>query len=476
MALEGFYCEKPIELLTQNEKETIHEKSLEILKNMGVVYQWEPALKVLESAGCNVDLEKQLVKIPRDIIENAGKSCPSSFTVKARDSRYDIELMPNRVYFTNQTAPFMYDLDTGVRRKGAVKDIAEICTIFDALENVHTIRVPFTTIADRPMEVATEHRVAEGIRNCLKSQSSSGANFSAKWNIEIAKAAGVELLGNGSCEPPLTYTADNCDAIMRYAEEGWGQYINSGAQCGATAPATLAGTVLLMNAEFLAGLVLQQVVNPGVGFIYGSESMPLDMRNGFLAIGIEGYMLAAAFVGMTRFYNLPGLTFNSHTGGKLPGDQQVGYEKAMATLLCAQSGASYIVGAGGIDDEACFSIEQLLIDDEMHGMVGRFLRGITINEETLAADLIQKVGPIPGNYLREAHTKKWWKQEQFLPTLSYRLSYDEWVRDGSKDVAARAKEKAKEILSTHQVPPLPEDVDREISKILLSAEKEKRKK
>jgi len=221
---------------------------------------------------------------------------------------------------------------------------------------------------------------------------------------------------------------------------------------------------------------LQQVVNPGVGFIYGSESMPLDMRNGFLAIGIEGYMLAAAFVGMTRFYNIPGLTFNSQTGGKLPGDQQVGYEKAMATLLCAQSGASYIVGAGGIDDESCFSIEQLLIDDEMQGMVARFLQGITVNEETLAADVIQKVGPLPGNYLREAHTKKWWKQEQFLPTLSYRLSFDEWVREGSKDVAARAREKARDILRAHEVPPLPEDVDREISRILQAAEKEKCKK
>lgn len=215
MALEGYYCKNPIELLTQDEKETIHEKSLEILENTGAVFQWEPALKVLKSAGCNVDFEKQLVMIPPDVVENAIKSCPSSFSVKARDPRYDIEFMPNRVYFTNQTAPFMYDLDTGARRKGAVKDIAEICTIFDALENIHTIRVPFTTIADRPMEVATEYRVAEGIRYCTKTQSSSGANFSAKWNIEIAKAAGIELLGGGSCEPPLTYTADNCDAIMR---------------------------------------------------------------------------------------------------------------------------------------------------------------------------------------------------------------------------------------------------------------------
>ena len=247
----------------------------------------------------------------------------------------------------------------------------------------------------------------------------------------------------------------------------------SGVSSGATGPATLAGTLLQQNAETLAGAVLAQAVNPGVGYIYSTESMPMDMRHGHEAIGIEQYMIAAATAQLARFYNIPSASYDSFTGGKLPTDQQVGYEKAMASLLLAQAGVSYIIGAGGIDDEACYSIEQLVIDNEMYGMIARFLEGITVSEETLAADIIKRVGPIPGNYLREAHTRKWWIQEQFLPTLSYRLSYEEWVKDGSKDVAARAKEKAREILRTHAVPPLPEDVDREIAAILTAAEKEK---
>ena len=473
MALTGYYCHRPIELLTLDEKETIHEKTLEILKNTGAVFKWEPALTVLKEAGCHVDFENKRVKFPRDVIEEAINSCPSKFTVLARDSRYNLEIELNKIYFTNQSAPFLYDADTNQRRPATAKDLSDMYIILDALENIHNTRGPFTSISDRPAAVATENRVAEGLRNSVKSHTSAGANFAAKWNIEIAKAAGVELLGSSSCEPPLTFTPDNCDAIMRYAEAGWGMAMNSGAQCGANAPATLAGTVLLMNAEFLAWLVLQQVVKPGVGFIYGSESMPLDMRNGYLAIGIEGYMLAAAAVGMTRFYNIPGMTFNSQTGGKTTSDQQVGYEKGMAALICAQSGASYIIGAGGIDDESGFSAVQLIIDNEIQGMIGRFLQGITVNEDTLAADIIQKVGPLPGNYLREEHTKQMWKQEQFLPDLSYRLSYEEWVRDGSKDVAARARDKAKDILNTHEVPPLPEDVDSEISRLLSAAEKEK---
>ena len=107
MALKGFYCEKPVELLTQDEMETIHEKSLEILEETGVVFQWEPALKVLSGAGCEVDFESQLVKFPPDVVEEALEICPSSFMVEARDPKYDLKFVKNRVYFSTQASPFM---------------------------------------------------------------------------------------------------------------------------------------------------------------------------------------------------------------------------------------------------------------------------------------------------------------------------------------------------------------------------------
>ena len=473
MALQGCYCAKPVELLTQSDVETIHEKSLEILEETGVVFQWDPALKVLREAGCDVDFENQLVRFPRDIVEHAIESCPSSFSTKARDPRYDLEFTRNRVYFATQAAPFLYDLETGTKRPGTIKDIEEITIIQDALENIHAVFTSVEVLTGLPMEVQMEWILAEQIRNTTKSINGLGFHFCARWHIEMAKAAGIELVGAFTVAPPLTYTADQCDGLMRFAEAGWGSMMCSGVSSGATGPATLAGTLLQQNAETLAGAVLAQAVNPGVGYIYSTESMPMDMRHGHEAIGIEQYMIAAATAQLARFYNIPSASYDSFTGGKLPTDQQVGYEKAMASLLLAQAGVSYIIGAGGIDDEACYSIEQLVIDNEMYGMIARFLEGITVSEETLAADIIKRVGPIPGNYLREAHTRKWWIQEQFLPTLSYRLSYEEWVKDGSKDVAARAKEKAREILRTHAVPPLPEDVDREIAAILTAAEKEK---
>ncbi|MEE9557572.1 MAG: trimethylamine methyltransferase family protein, partial [Candidatus Adiutricales bacterium] len=122
MALKGYYCHRPIELLTRDEKETIHEKSLEILKNTGAVFQWEPALTLLKEAGCYVDFESKRVKFSRDVVEEAINSCPSKFTVIARDSRYNLEIEPNKIYFTNQSAPFLYDADTNPRRPGTAND------------------------------------------------------------------------------------------------------------------------------------------------------------------------------------------------------------------------------------------------------------------------------------------------------------------------------------------------------------------
>ncbi len=473
MALQGLYCKEPIRLLSQGETEAIHEKSLEILAETGVVFQWEPALKVLEGAGCQVDHGSRLVKFPADVVRHALKLCPGIVEAKARDPNNDLEITKNRVYFAPQASPFLYDLDTGVKRPGTLKDIAEITTIQDALENVHAVFTSLEVLSDVPGNVQMESVLAQQLRHTTKAINGLGFTFCARWHIEMAKAAGVQLVGAFTCSPPLTYPADQCDGLMRFAEAGWGGMMCPGVSSGATGPATLAGTLLQQNAEVLAGAVLAQAVHPGVGYMFSTESMPMDMRSGHEAIGIEQYMIASANAQMACFYGVPSASFNSFTRGKYPTDQQVGYEKAMAALLQAQAGVNYIIGAGGIDDESCYSIEQLIIDNEMYGMIARLLRGITVNEETLAAVVIKKVGPIPGNYLAEAHTRKWWKQEQFLPTLSYRLSYEEWVRDGSKDVAARAKERAKAILRTHTVPPLPEDVDREISRILVAAAKEK---
>jgi len=473
MALNGCFCKKPVELLSNEALEMIHEKSLDILNAIGVKFEWEPALRVLQEAGCTVDFIKQLVKFPPDTVEDALKKCPNSFMIKARNPGNTLEFKKNKVYFSTQASPSIMDFNTGEIRYGTLKDIQEITMLQDALENIHAVFWSIEVLSDKPHEVHLEWITAEQIRNTTKCLMGSGFLFASKWLIELAQAVDIQLFTSATCSPPLTYPADQSDGIMQFAASGFPVFTCPGDTCGATSPATLAGTLLQQTVENLAGMALAQVVKPGVGYAMGTQSVPMDMRSGQQAIGIEQYMLGAATAQIARFYGVPSYTYNSFTGAKMPGDQQAGYEKGISFLILAQSGVSYIVGAGGIDDESCYSLEQLVIDNEIFGMISRYLNGIEVSEETLAADVIKKVGPIPGNFLREKHTLDWWRKEQFLPELSYRLPRQRWILDGSRDVAYRAREKAMKILQSHKPEPLPKEVDLEISRILRAAEKEK---
>jgi len=364
------------------------------------------------------------------------------------------------------------DLDSKQRRPGTIEDFGKIAKVVDSLENIHFFFAGVGYVKDVPQEVVQPYKCAAAVRNCTKAIHGGSYGFSAKWYIEIAKAVGVGLLGINSVAPPLTVEEEACDGIIRFSEGGYGQAVFTGGMSGATAPSTIAGTILQNNIEQLGCIVLTQAVKPGVGYMYGCNSIPLDMRTGDPSIGIMGYMIGTTMTQMAGFYNIPSCSFTSFTNGKIPADQQVGYEKGISLLSQALSGTTLIAGAGGIENQACFSFEQLLIDNEVFGMIGKFIDGTIVDEETLAVDLIKKVGPIPGNYLGEKHTVNMWKNDHFLPELGYWKNYDEWIHEGSKDIVERANERAKEIIDNHVVEPLPEDVDKEITKILKAAERE----
>jgi trimethylamine--corrinoid protein Co-methyltransferase len=160
------------------------------------------------------------------------------------------------------------------------------------------------------------------------------------------------------------------------------------------------------------------------------------------------------------------------TDSKMP-DQQAGYEKCMQLMLVAMAGNNYIISAGGIENELSLSFEQLVIDNETYSMIARYMRGVEVTEETMAVDLIKEVGSLGGNFLSKRHTRDWSRKEMFMPRVSDRHPYQTWMKEGSKDAVARAREIAGEILKTHEAPPLPEDIDRELDRILRAAQEEK---
>jgi trimethylamine--corrinoid protein Co-methyltransferase len=413
------------------------------------------------------------VKIPAPVVEEALKLCPHTFTQKSRNPEFDLTFEPSRVFFTNHSARYYRDMETGERRVPTLRDVQDLVTLLDALGNIHAIFVPALDVSDRPDEVALEWVVAEVFRGSQKT--TIGATFGgcAKWIVEMAEVVGEDVIGCGAPVPPMNWASMSTQGIITYARANHIASPCTGIQVGISGPATIAGTLVQANAEILAAIVLAQLVRPGVRIAAATQAIPMDMRTGNLAAGsIEAGIVTACLTQIYHHYNLPIRSQFPMTDSKLP-DQQTGYEKSLQLMLAAMAGNNYIISGGGIENELLMSYEQVVIDDEVYGMVGRVLRGVEVTDQTMAVELIKEVGRLGGNYLSKAHTKEWARKEMVLPTVSNRLPHQLWVKEGSKDIVERARDVARTIIQTHEVVPLPDHVDRELDKILRAAEREK---
>jgi trimethylamine--corrinoid protein Co-methyltransferase len=289
----------------------------------------------------------------------------------------------------------------------------------------------------------------------------------------MAQAAGEDIIVTVNSASPLGWTQDQIIGARRALEASLPLGLQSMASMGVTAPATMAGTATIMNAEILAMTVLVQLLKPGTGVMYSCFTIPLDMRTTMLASGsIELGMLTALSAQLSKFYGMGSIAYLPMTDSKLP-DQQTGYEKAMQWLLAGMSGINLIWGAGMLEGHTLWSDAQLVIDAEICGMVARCVEGLSISDEALAFDVIQEVGHFPGSYLDTDHTIKWWRAERYFPMISSRDSFERWVEMGEKDILKKADEKARALLESHHLVPLAPEVDKEIDNLLRAAAKEK---
>jgi trimethylamine--corrinoid protein Co-methyltransferase len=241
---------------------------------------------------------------------------------------------------------------------------------------------------------------------------------------------------------------------------------------GSTSPVTLAGTLTQLHAEQLSGIVLTQLVRPGTPVLAGYIPGLVDLRSGgYLGGAVEFGMMQAGAAQLARFCRVPIYGSGGMSDSKLP-DAQAGYEKMATLLLAAMGGCNYIHHAlGMVTNMSCASLEQAVIDDEIAGMVMRVLRGLQVNEEALAVQAIQRVGP-GGHYLMDEHTLQNMRPELFGPRLSDRQSRTMWELAGQPDVRQRATVRVRQLLQQHVPPGLPPDVDAAIRsrfRILCSA-------
>lgn len=460
---------KPLELLTEEQVNIIHKNTLRVLEKTGVKFLSDKALKLFKNNGCNVDFDSKRVRFPSSLVEECIRVTPDSFTCRARNPKNDLVIGGNNLIFTEFAGMESVNLDTWEKKCPTKKEFYDYITVLDALSNVHMIwAYPYYTFESISEVMGVPECTAAKFRNSSKLQLIANNEDADIFGIEMAKSIGVDIASTLCIAPPLTIYKNQIDSAFRCVENDFPILIVSGGIYGATAPATIAGATITNNAELLAGVVLVNLIKPGSKIMAMDFTFPMNMLTGSPSFGDIGISLhIAAFNQIWRKYGIPRCS-TSVSNSKKP-DFQNSYEKTILGLIAALSGINVVNFHGGIYGELTAHPVQAVLDDDIAGMIGKFINGIDINDDTLALDLIDSVGPVPGVFLDKDHTLKYWKKETFLPKTADRLTYDGWQNTGRKFCLDYAKEMVDEILAKHKTDPLKPEQEKDIERILKEA-------
>lgn len=469
-----------LKVLTNDEIYQIHLTALRILRDVGLKIREPQAVSILREAGCGFSGDR--IRFPSHLVEEAVMQAPSTFTIFGRNPEFKAIMEGKRVYIEPMIGRLnILDADTGERRHTTLADVGNLIRLADALDSysvLHSgaIMPHIEGVAD---EMAHVYGYLMSVKNSSKViKGSCRGKRVARDCIKMATvlAGGEDKLANrpnmfttANMISPLEFDNKMTEGLIEYAKRGLPVDIASEPQMGATSPMTVAGTVAQQTAEILAGVVLAEQVNPGTPVLMGTVGAAMDMRNGSIALGgVEAGIINVAHAQMAQFYRIPSRGTGCNTEAKCL-DIQAGYEKAISMLMPVMAGINMLFYPGTMDHAKTVSLESLFIDGDICGMAFRALKGVSVSDETLAFDVIEKVGP-GGHFLSQRHTLDYLDSEQFVPPLANRQSFEDWQEGGSKDLWAYAREAVKGILATHVPLPLGEEVEAELLAIVREVE------
>lgn len=470
-----FEISKAFEVLSRDDLYRIHTATLEVLERVGVRIEEDSALKLMSEIGADVNYAQRIAKIPQHLVVEAIRSSPRSIMFAGRERKYDLTLGGRKVHFgMGEGATSILDTASGSIRPATRTDIADAVKLADGLPNIDFV-MPIFTAGDAPLQTAPLHGLYQAFRNTEKPVMVVDFGLDATHLIKMASVVvgGEEKLEERPilgmyCEPrsPLTHGKTHTMNLMTFAK--WKLpivYIPSPAS-GSTAPATLAGAIVQSNAETLSGNVIAQFTSKGARYIHGTDTSVFDPRTGVFPYGAPEWMLINLVMAqLGRHYGLPTWSTGGCSDSKVL-DGQAAIEAALTLFVAAQSGANLIHDIGSfLNLGMTGSLDLLTICDEMISMISYILSGFKITDETLAIDVMRKVGP-GGYYLSQDHTLRLFRNEHWLPTLMDRQTRDAWFKNGAKDLLRRAREKTRRILDTHLTTPLPSDVEKELAATL----------
>ena len=444
------------ELLTQEQIERVHQASLEILENVGLLVRNEKARKIFTVHGCMVDSETEIVKFPRNVVEDFRSMMPSKFTFRGRDPEFD-RTLPDEgpVVVTASSAPNIIDPVTGHERRARSDDIARIARLINELPGYDVFSVS-TLADDAPIEKLALFRLYPALKHCLKPIRMNNRDLEeAQMILRLAAlVAGSEeayrehpFITHHFCPvvSPLTMDFDSTEMLIYFSEQKLPVYPSIVPNAGLTSPLTLAGTLAQCNAEFLAAAVLMQMVQAGTPLLYSTLPTVGDMRTGAYASGgIECSILHMGCAQMAHFYNVPCGGYIGLSNAKI-NDAQSGFETGLSTMAGVLAGMDMLNMGGLLDALQTFDFAKAVIDDEIALMLKRVKRGFEFSEETLALDAITEEGP-GGTFMTNKYTLELMKTEAILPQIADRDARQAWQEKGALDAHAHAMERAREIL------------------------------
>jgi trimethylamine--corrinoid protein Co-methyltransferase len=439
-----------------NDLKQIDATARRILAHVGIRIVGDEFLNLLGDAGAQVDRETSRVRFSEDWLDQQVALAPSKFILCSRDGQNDVRLGEGRVHFSSGGRVFrLMDMATGGHRSTMLRDVAHTAALVDRLDYIGMYIIACQA-HDVPPEhyhlndffAAMNHTTKHVMGGC-----DNLAGVKQVWELAGMIAGGEDRLRERPfvsviTNPisPLTIESTTLSILRFCCTHGLPATCAPAPIAGATAPATLAGTLAQMHAEALAGVAIAQVFKAGAPVLYGAVPTAMDLRTAEFTMGsAEMAIMNGWAVHLSKLYNLPIYGSAGVTESKTP-DVQAGVEKTFSFLTTALAGADLIhLAAGMLDSGNSISYEQYVIDNEIIGMVYRLLSGVTVNEQTLAGDVIERVGP-GGNYVMDEHTLEHMMTEFYYPQLAVRRHYDIWQELGRPGMLTRAHEVVESVL------------------------------
>ena len=451
-------------VLTRQEIDKFHDRSLDLLERVGIDYKTPRALEILEKFGCPVDFDRTWASLPREVVEWSLQQAPRVVRLAARDPEREVILDGRRPHHTTDSqGTQVIDFESGELHDSTAKDLEKGFLFADALDLIEIVNVMISA-SDLPGHIRNLQHYALGFQNTSKHiRSGVHSAWEVPYIVDMVKA----VTGEDTFRPifsvvdctisPLMHDGPMTEACIELAKLAVPIMVYPMPLAGGTSPVTSSGTILLHNVEFLSGLVLFQLINPGTPIIYGTGASQLDMQTGRYGGSADGHTLKLALVDLARFYNLPvnmgGLSTRSHSL-----DGQYGSEAMTQGLLAYLAGVDEIYSMGLLGDAQILSYEKMVADNHLAHQLEVVIKPIQVDEDHLQMDLIEQVG-IGGHFLTSSETRDFTRNE-YIPM---------WP-PADRTISDLAHEEAKEIYYHHQPPPLPSGATERIKEILYTAE------